>query len=160
MSSLADEKARAEKWLARRRECDPAGARNYAEAPGNQLLPAGETRLLWARVSAGARPGIDQPYVPISPRLSGRVRVHCLAFIKNESEAEIDVSLRATVDGTGIDEAVSCAFLPRHAKFVIVDFDCMLPVSRTSRIGVLVNATGCARLGSATLALQEIARKQ
>ena len=158
MSSLADEKARAEKWLARRREYDPAGARNFATAP-TIALAHGETRVCWSHVSAGARPGVDVAEVPITPRSSGRVRVSCIGNFTNESESDAEISIRAIVDGAAADDGGSRTFRPGASGFVSFDFDCLLPLGRTSRVAVIASAPRRARLRSATLDLQEITKR-
>lgn len=131
------------------RHTPPGFASNFARGlHGTKVVRAAAVR--W--VPEVGEPG---PGVPITPR-RGRILVR--ATVQLEVSARVDVTLRVLLDGRPVGEAVSKTFDPGMRPVPLL-LNILLPVSKTSMIGIRVSSTAkdiVNVLPGSTLVLQEL----
>lgn len=79
----------------------PPTARNFAGGPASDtpISAGGGTQIPWDVIASGAPSGVD---VPITPQSSGVILIVGVVTVENTSDAPVDVTVKAQVNGSTI----------------------------------------------------------
>jgi hypothetical protein len=133
-----------------------AFARNYASTNQNQDFSTGTVDVAWQAIESGAAPGTD---VPVTPRVTGRVRIITTCVLINETLNPINVSVFSRIDGSPVGEAaetVDAATETSNGESTItfvVDADA-LPVGAAHQVSV--RCTSSSATADLTLAVAQV----
>lgn len=142
-------------------------ARNFAQGPSETTaVTMAGVQVPWTSIeSVGGSPPPGTVDVPITPRVTGRVRLLAMVAVQNTSGAAAKVSVQAQVGGVTVvgaplgTETVDATTGVETVPYV---FDLTLPVGTTSDIELLVSASADGALAlipsSTTLDIQELPR--
>lgn len=138
-----------------------AFARNFAQGPSvdTAVADGAGTQIPWAFIESGAAPGV---HVPITPQVTGRVRIVGVFAIVSVDEASVNIHFTVQIDDVTHATPVVSATVPASGLATVpflVDIP-VLPVGTTSNISILATASDSPGLSlaelSSTLDIQEL----
>lgn len=73
-------------------------ARNFGMGPLNEEpVPGDGINVPWETIASGASPGAN---VPITPAVTGRLLIHGVVVLKNDTADDLQITLHVNLDGT------------------------------------------------------------
>jgi hypothetical protein len=136
-------------------------ARNAAVGPAASVpITTVAAAIPWAIIESGAAPGVN---VPITPRSTGIVRIHSVVTVKNSSNAPVQATVAAVVNGTPLPvpgfESVTIPASGSMAIPILTETP-PLPIGVLANIEIAVVASADAALSlifaSSSLEVQEV----
>ena len=131
-----------------RRDSTLAFARNSAQGPGGDApvpVTTGGTQILWETIESGGGPSED---VPITPLVTGRIRIIAMVAVTNTIGVPTTVKVVAqvedvTIPGSPVPEATVDESTDAGNGFETITYvfdTTLLPVGATKHIEILVTA--------------------
>jgi hypothetical protein len=118
-----------------------AFARNFATGPKTATaLSDTPTQVRWNAIDVGTSPGTD---VPITPRVTGVVRIIAVLSVQNASGDDADMAVKVQIDGSDLPlpDAEVVSIRPGSSDVVVVLVETTLPLNTTSNVQITL-ATG------------------
>ena len=136
-------------------------ANNYAEGPAalTAIPGGGGVQLPWSTIASGAVAGPD---VPITPMVTGRLRILAVVNVVNEDIANVAVvRLQAQVNSVSVGPFVEFAVPTAGTLTVPLQLETTVPISATSNVEILATSViggspSIVNNAKATITIQEI----